>query len=256
MGIKEWSIKELESMYINVFILEENTYVRLKDKIKKQKVYIFIGLNLKGYKNIIGVFIPEEETTGFWLKVFSNIKERGLDDIFMVSMINNKYLKKVFKMYYSNIIQAPSMVEFYNKTYNYIARKDHRIVMREISRIYKAETIEEGKKIYYNLIEDYKENKLIIMIINKYINEIFDMYKYGVQARRITSNTDSYNKMRSKLRWEIKKVELFESISELRKYLYEILKKEEEKWCPSVKRWDKIVNEIDCDIANKIYEMI
>lgn len=256
MEIKEWSVRELEKLYINVFILEENTYVRVKEKIKKQKIYIFIGLNLKGYKNIIGVYIPEDETTAFWMKIFSNIKERGIEDIFMVSMINNKWLKKVFKMYYPKTIQAPSMVEFYNKTYNYIARSDHRIIMREMSRIYKAETIEEGKELYSNLIEEYKDNKLLMMVINNYIKEIFDMYKYGLQARKITSNTDSYNKMRNRVRWKISKVELFESISDLKKYLYEILKIEEEKWHPSAKRWDKIINELDCDLANKIYEMI
>lgn len=256
MKIEDWKKKELEKLYINTFILEEETYIRKQEKIIKQKIYIFIGLNLKGYKEILGVYTPEEETTGYWIREITSLKERGIEELFMVSMINNKWLKKVIKMNYPSVIYAPSMVEIYNKTYNYIARKDHRIIMREINRIYKAKTKEEGKNIYNNLKEMYNDNKLLSLIINKYIKEIFEMYKYGYQARVITSNTDSYNKMRNRIRWKIKKEGLFENKQELQKYLCEILKEEEEKWHPSVKKWDEIINEIDCNLLEKIMELI
>lgn len=256
MELKDWKNRELEKLYINVFILEEETYVRIKEEIKKQKIYIFIGINLKGYKDIIGVFIPEEETTGYWMREISNIKERGIEELFMVSMINNKWIKKVIKMNYPEVIYAPSMIEIYNKTQNYIARKDHRIIMREISRIYKSKTKEEGEEIYNKLKELYRENKLLNLIIDKYIKEIFEMFKYSHEARNITSNTDSYNKIRNRIRWKIKKQELFENIKELENYLYEILKIEEEKWHPSIKKWDKIIDEMDCNLSEKIIELI
>ena len=256
MNTSEWSIRELEPIYVNIFILEENTYLKIEEKIRKQKIYIFIGLNLKGYKEIIGVYYPEEETTSYWSKEINELRTRGIKDIFMISMINNKWLKKVFKINYPNARQAPSMIEFYNKTYYYIARKHHRIIMREISRIYKAEDIEEAKKIYYNLKEEYKENKLLIMIIDKYIKEIFDMFKYGHQARVITSNTDSYNKMRNNIRWNMNKKQLFNNQKELKEYMNNLLKKEEEKWHPSIKNWDKIIQELDCDLADKIYDLV
>ncbi len=256
MEVKDWTRRELEKLYVNIFILEEETYVKKIDEIKKQKIYIFIGLNLKGYKDIIGVYTPEEETTGYWIQEIANLKVRGIEDIFMISMINNKWIKKVIKMNYPEAIMTPSMVEIYNKTQKYIARKDHRIVMREIGRVYRAFTIEEAKVIYNDLINEYKENKLILQIINKYIEDIFKLFKYSHQARIITSNTDSYNKMRNRISWKIRKVNLFENVKELKVYLNEILKEEESKWKPSVKRWDKIINEMDCNLSEKILELI
>ena len=256
MRVEDWRKKELEKLYINVIIIEEESYVRIKEEIKKQKIYVFIGLNLKGYKEIIGVYTPEEETTGYWIKEIVGLKQRGVEEIFMISMINNKWIKKVIKMNYPEIIMAPSIVEFYNKTGKYIARKDHRIIMREIGRIYRSKTKEEAEEIYKNLKEIYKENKLLIMIIDKYINEIFGMFKYSHEARIISSNTDSINKMRNRIRWQIQKISLFESIYELKKYLYEILKEEESKWHPSVKNWDRIINEMDCNLTEKILELI
>lgn len=256
MRVEDWRKKELEKLYVNVIIIEEETYVRIKDEIKKQKIYVFIGLNLKGYKEIIGVYTPEEETTGYWIKEIVEIKQRGVEEIFMILMINNKWIKKVIKMNYPEIIMAPSIIELYNKTGKYIARRDHRVIMREIGRIYRSKIKEEEEEIYINLKETYKENKLIIMIIDKYINEIFEMFKYSHEARIISSNTDSINKMRNRIRWQIQKISLFESIYELKKYLYEILKEEESKWHPSVKNWDRIINEMDCNLSEKILELI
>ena len=256
MKVEDWRKKELEKLYVNVIIIEEETYVRIKEEIKKQKIYVFIGVNLKGYKEIIGVYTPEEETTGYWIKEIVGIKQRGVEEIFMISMINNKWIKKVIKMNYPEIIMAPSIVELYNKTGKYIARRDHRVIMREIGRIYRSKTKEEAEGIYINLKEIYKENKLIIMIIDKYINEIFEMFKYSHEARKISSNTDCINKMRKRIRWQIQKISLFESIYELKKYLYEILKEEESKWHPSVKNWDRIINEMDCNLSEKILELI
>ena len=256
MEVKDWTKRELEKLYVNIFIIEEEAYVRKLDAIKKQKIYIFIGLNLKGNKDIIGIYTPEEETTGYWIQEIANLKARGIQDIFMISMINNKWIKKVVRMNYPEVIMTPSMVEIYNKTQKYISRKDHRIIMRELGRIYRTVTINEAKEIYENLIIQYKENKLIIQIINKYINEIFNLFKYSHQARVITSNTDSYNKMRNRISWKIRKIELFKNVTELKNYLSEILYEEEIKWKPSVKRWDKIVNEMDCNLSEKIIELI
>jgi len=256
MKVEDWRRRELEKLYVNVIIIEEECYLRTKEEIKKQKIYIFIGLNLKGYKEIIGVYTPEEETTGYWIREIAGVKQRGVEEIFMISMINNKWIKKVIKMNFPDILLAPSLVELYNKTGKYIARRDHRVIMREIGRIYKSNSKEDGIEIYNNLKNTYKENKLLLMIIDKYIKEIFDMFNYSHEARIISSNTDTINKMRNRIRWQLQKVTLFESIQELKKYLFEILQLEESKWHPSVKNWDRIINEMDCNLSEKILELI
>ena len=146
-------------------------------------------------------------------------------------------------MVYPEVIYSPSLIEFYNKTYLYIARRDHRIIMREMGRIYRAENIDIARDIYNKLVEQYKNNKLLILIINKYIKEIFDMFKYGHQARIITCN-------------KMKQENTFNCIEELKEYLYEVLKAEEDRWHPSVRRWDRIINEMDCNLSEKILELI
>ena len=62
--------------------------------------------------------------------------------------------------------------------------------------------------------------------------------------------------MRNRIRWKIKKESLFESIRDLRMFMCEVLKVEEEVWHPSIKRWDNIINEMDCNLSEKILELI
>lgn len=256
MKIEDWKKKELEKIYINTFILEEETYIRRKEEIRKQKVYIFIGINLKGRKEVIGLYTPEEETTGYWMREINVLKERGIEELFTVSMINNKWLKKVIRMNYPNVIYSPSLIELYSKTQSYISRKDHETIIKEIRRIYRAKTKEEGKEIYNKLKEKYKGNKLLILIIDKYIDDIFEMFKYGYRVRTITGVTDDNNKMRRRIRYKLHNKSLFESTKELKDYLYNILKEEEEKWRPVYKKWDQIVMEMDCNLTEKILELI
>lgn len=256
MKLEDWKKRELEKFYVNILILEEETYIRKNGEIKKQKVYILLGVNLKGIKEVLGVHVPEEETTGFWMREVALLKERGIEEIFTVSMIDNKWLRKVIKMNYPNAIYTPSLMELYNRTQRYISRRDHDIIMRDIRRIYRAKTKEEGKAIYQELKERYKDNKLYIMIVDKYIKEIFEMFKYGYRVRNVTSSTDSNNKMRRRVRNHLKEQGLFENEKELKEYLYAILKEEEEKWHVTLRKWDQIVSEMNCNLSEKIIELI
>ena len=105
-----------------------------------------LGVNLKGIKEVLGVHVPEEETTGFWMREVAILKERGIEEIFTVSMIDNKWLRKVIKMNYPRAIYTPSLMELYNRTQKYIVRRDHDIIMRDIRRIYRAKTKEEASQ--------------------------------------------------------------------------------------------------------------
>lgn len=256
MEVEDWKKRELESLYVSVFVLEEEAYVRETEKIYKQKIYIMMGINLKGYKEILGIYTPTEENTSYWIREFSNIKARGVKEIFVISILKNEWMKKGVKTNYPEVIFAPSMLEIYNKTCYYISRRHHRIIMREMGRIYRSGTREEAQVLYQKLIDEYHDNKLLMSIINKYIDEIFTMFQYSKKMRQITSNTDTYNKMRSRIRVRIKSNKVYNSIINLKESLMEIMMDEEDMWHPSKKEWDKIINEMDCNLQERIYELI
>lgn len=256
MEIEDYIKRELDNVYVSTLIMKETAYKRENKIPIKQDVYIIMGLNLRGYKKIIDVVVPAEDTTSYWYNVISSYKSRGVEEFFMVALTDNMHMNKAFKMVYPNMLKMPSMMEFYNNSRPYILQKDHRKLMSKMQYIYKAENKEEAKEKYEKLKEEIKDNKLLLMIINKYIDDIMKVMKYSKEARAITSYTYTYLKMRSDLKRIINDYKVFESNEEIKKCVCEFLKAQEQSFKPSKKNWANIVNEMDSILTEKIREML
>ena len=256
MELEDYIKRELDNVYVSTLIMKETAYKRENKIPIKQDVYIIMGLNLRGYKKIIDVVVPAENTTSYWYNVISSYKSRGVEEFFMVALTDNMYMNKAFKMVYPNMLKMPSMMEFYNNSRPYILQKDHRKLMSKMQYIYKAENKEEAKEKYERLKEENKDNKLLLMIINRYIDDIMKVMKYSKEARSITSYTYSYLKMRSDLKRIINDYKVFERNEEIKKCVCEFLKAQEQNFKPSKKNWANIVNEMDSILTEKIREML
>ena len=150
----------------------------------------------------------------------------------------------------------PSMIEFYNNSRPYIIQKNHRKLMSEMQKIYISNNMEEASKLYNELVEKYKNDKLLLMVINKYIDDIMKVIKYSKEARTITSYTYSYLKLRANLASLINEYKVFDSNEEIKHFVCEYLKQEEEKFKPSKRNWSLIINEMDSILTDKIKEKL
>ena len=174
----------------------------------------------------------------------------------MLSILKEEHLKKAFKMVYPNVVYVPSMIEFYNNSMPYIAQKDHRNLMKKMQRIYTADNEKEANNLYKQLLDEYKDNKLLLFAINKYISDIMDVVKYPKEARKISSYTFSYIKMRARLYRLINDYKVFEDDEDIKKYISEFLKKEEENFKPSKRNWALIINEYEGILSDKIRSLL
>lgn len=154
MNLEDWMNRQLDNVYVSTLIMKEEVYKRINGIPKKQNVYILLGLNLRGYKKFIDVIVPDEDTTSYWFNKISELKERGIEEFFMVAMIDDMHISKAFKLVYPNVIYMPSMIEFYNNSRPYILQKKHRKLMQAMQKIYISKNKYEAKKIYELLIKE------------------------------------------------------------------------------------------------------
>ncbi|MDO4962527.1 MAG: transposase [bacterium] len=219
MNLEEWMKRELDDTYLSTMIMKERVYKKVNNVPKKQDVYMIMGINLKGYKRIIDIIVLEEETTSFWFNKMSELKSRGINELFMVSMLDNDHMKKAIKMAYPGVILMPSMMEIYNNTRPYILQKNHRELMRDMQNIYKSKDIEEAKMLYNEIKNKYKDNKLLLMVVDKYIDDIMEVVKYSREARTISSYTFSYLKMRARIVKNLDEYKVFNNNEKIKKYI-------------------------------------
>lgn len=128
--------------------------------------------------------------------------------------------------------------------------------MQNMQKIYISNNKEEAINIYNLLVQKYKDNKLLLFAINKYIDDIMEVLKYPKEARQISSYTFSYLKMRANLYRLINDYKVFENDEEIKKYICEFLKNQEESFKPSKRNWALIINEFEGILSDSIRSLL
>ena len=114
MNLEEWCKRELDDVYVSTIIMKEQAYKRVNGVPKKQELYIFMGLNLRGYKKVIDVIVPNENTTSYWFNKISEFKARGIKELFMVAMLENENMNRAIKYYIKKLENdIPYMFQLY-----------------------------------------------------------------------------------------------------------------------------------------------
>lgn len=245
MELEDYIKRELDNVYVSTLIMKETVYKRENKVLIKQGVYILMGLNLRGYKKIIDVVVPIEDTTGYWYNVISSYKSRGIEEFFMVALTDNMLMNKAFKMVYPNIIKMPSMIEFHNNSRPYILQKNHRKLMSKMQYIYKSKTKEAATDASKAILDKWKDNKILIKKLNNDIPHMLQLFEYSENIRKIVYTTNPIESLNSGLRKVTNGKGCFVNEEALKKVLYLRIKELKEKWGKNkTNNWMTVLNEL------------
>ena len=154
--IEEWQSRPLDRVYPFVFLDAIHYNVRDNGVIVKKAVYIALGYNKEGYKEVLGMWVGENESSKYWLMVLNELKNRGLEDILIMSTDNLPgFTQAIEAVYTKTEIQKCIIHQIRNST-KYVTYKDIKELMRDLKKVYKANSEEVAKT---NL--DYFEEKWI-----------------------------------------------------------------------------------------------
>ena len=138
--IEEWQNRPLERLYPMVFLDAIHYHVRENNIVVKKAVYIALGYNLEGFKEILGMWVGENESSKYWLLVLNQLKERGLEDVLIFSTDNLPgFSQAIEAVYPKSEIQKCIIHQIRNST-KYVSYKDIKELMKDLKAIYKAPT--------------------------------------------------------------------------------------------------------------------
>ena len=149
-NIKEWQKRPLDDVYPVVFVDATYFYVRNEGVVGKKAVYVILGINSQGYKDILGFYVGESESAKYWLNILNELKSRGLKDILILCADGLKGLPEAISTAYPNTEFQRCIVHMIRNTMAYVSYKDRKELATDLKTIYRASTAEEG---YENLIE-------------------------------------------------------------------------------------------------------
>lgn len=155
--IKEWQERPLDSIYPILFIDAVHFSVREENRVVKKAAYIVLGINKDGYKEILGIWIGENESSKFWLGVLNDLKQRGVLDILIMCSDNLTGIKQAIETAIPKTIQQRCIVHKIRNSVKFVSYKDLKEFCKDLKKIYTSKNEKQGYEELQKVKEKWKD---------------------------------------------------------------------------------------------------
>ena len=247
--IREWQSRQLEDVYPIVFMDAIHYSVRKDGVIVKKAVYLAIGIDKEGRKEVLGFWIGENEPSKYWLNVLNELKNRGVQDILIMSVDNLKGFSEAISSVFPKTEIQKCVVHQIRNSIRYISYKDTREFTSDLKEMYNAPTLEQAEFKLDELEE--KWGKKYMAVINSWRsnwNELTTYFKYDTKIRKLIYTTNPIESLNRQLRKYTKTKSLYPTM----KSVYLSLKEATKKWTGRISGWGEIYSQLSIYFEGRI----
>lgn len=239
--VKEWQNRPLESVYSVVFMDAIHYHVRKEGMIVKKAVYIAIGIDMEGHKDVLGMWVGENESAKFWLLILNEMKNRGAEDI-LITCVDGLagFDNAINAVYPQTEIQQCVIHQIRNST-KFVSYKDIKELMVDLKKVYQAASEETALYELDNFEE--KWNKKYPKIASSWREnwaKLSTYFKYPQEIRRLIYTTNTIEAFNRQLRKVTKNKGVFPTDESLIKMLYLAMVDITKKWTGKRQDWTLI----------------
>lgn len=251
--IREWQNRPLESVYAMVMLDAIHYKVREEGAVVRKAVYIGIGTDLEGRKDVLGLWVGATESAKYWLGVLTGLKNRGVEDIFIASVDGLTGFSEAIAAVYPRTDVQRCIIHQIRSSTRYVSYKDVKAFTAMLKPIYKAPT-EEAALVALDDLEDAWGGKYPAAIKSwrTHWDELSTMFKYPDEIRRIIYTTNAIENFNRQLRKVTKTKAAFVSDDALLKQLYLVTIQVTEKWTMPLKSWGSILAQLMVLYADRV----
>ncbi|BBE29891.1 hypothetical protein OSSY52_19300 [Tepiditoga spiralis] len=255
--IREWQSRPLEEIY--TFMFMDGIVFKVKDdgEIIKKTAYVVLGVNIDGFKEVLGIYIGEIESSKFWLRVLNDLKNRGIKDILIASVDGLTGFPQAIKTAFPDTIVQRCIIHQIRNTLKYVSYKDRKELVNDLKKVYKAP----NKDIAYSNLQDLKENKwtkykLALESWEKHWETISPYFDYGDDVRKIMYTTNVIESLNRQYRKATKNKTSFPNDDALLKMLYLATINATKRWTARYRNWSNVLNELSIFFNERITKYI
>ena len=238
---KEWQQRPLESVYAVVFMDAIHYHVRSEGRIIKKAVYIAIGIDLDGKKDVLGMWVGENESAKFWATVLNGLKNRGVEDIFIACTDNLTGFSSAIEAVFPKTEIQNCIIHQLRNSSKYVSYKDLKALMADLKAVYAAVDEESALTALDIFAEnwDKKYPKISQSWRDNWAN-LSTYFKFPQEVRRLIYTTNTIEGFNRQLRKVTKSKSVFPTDDSLLKMLYLAMMDITKKWTGRRQDWSKI----------------
>ena len=242
--VRAWQNRPLKECYPFVYVDCLYCYVKENLTSVKKAVYVMLGIDTEGKKEVIGIWIDRNESATFWNEIFEEVRFRGVKDIFFVSMDGLKGLPEAIEKIYPKTITQRCIVHIVRNLYSILSKKEASEIIKDFKKIYTSATREMAEIEYKEFKEKYKGNKRLLKKVEEYVEYIYPLFEYPEEIRKIIYTTNPIESLNSALRKVTRGKGSFVNEKALLKVLYLRVENLEKKWSKGSKNWSSVQNQL------------
>jgi len=242
--VKDWQTRPLEAVYPIVYLDAIRVKVRSNNRVVNKAIYLAIGITMEGTKEVLGMWSSDNEGAKFWLQILTELKNRGVQDVFIACVDGLKGLPEAIEAVYPQAQVQLCMVHMVRHSLKYVSWKQRKEVAAGLKVIYGAATAEQAATNLEAFSRKWDEKYPTISVSwrNNW-ERIAPLFGYPPEIRKIIYTTNAIESLNMSLRKVTKNRGSFPSDESAFKLLYLALRNIAKKWTMPVKNWRAALNQ-------------
>jgi transposase-like protein len=243
--VKEWQARPLESIYPIVWMDAIHYKIREDGKVLSKAVYTILGVSLEGRKEVLGLYISENEGANFWLQVLTDLSNRGVNDILIACIDGLKGFPEAIESIFPATEVQLCIIHQIRNSLKYVGSKNKKEFMADLKRVYKASNRDLAES-ELDVLEDKWNDKYPIVIKSWRNNweRLSQYFKYPEDIRRIIYTTNTIEAVHRQFRKLTKTKGAFPNQDSLLKLLYMGIQNASKKWTMPIQNWSLTISQL------------
>ncbi|MGX9998103.1 IS256 family transposase [Vibrio sp. JZG120] len=239
----EWQSRPLDEIYPIVYLDCIVVKVRQDKQVINKAVYLALGVNMEGQKELLGMWLSETEGAKFWLNVLTELQNRGVKDILIACVDGLKGFPDAINTAFPETQIQLCIVHMVRNSVKYVPWKDYKAVTTDLKKIYQSATEDEALLALEQFSErwDSKYPQISRSWMAHWDN-LNTLFNYPEDIRRAIYTTNAIESLNSVIRKAIKKRKLFPTDESARKVIYLAIRDASKKWTMPIRNWRQALN--------------
>lgn len=255
--VVEWQARPLDAVYPIVYLDCLVVKVRQNNQVINKAIYLALGVNIEGHKELLGMWISENEGAKFWLNVLTELQNRGVKDILIACVDGLKGFPDAINTVYPDTKIQLCIVHMVRNSLKFVPWKDYKAITADLKRIYQSTTEDEALMALEQFEQrwDNKYPNISRSWRNNWQN-VSTIFNYPEDIRKAIYTTNAIESLNSVIRKAIKKRKLFPHDNSAKKVVYLAIEQASKKWTMPIKNWKSALNRFMIEFEDRLKDVI
>jgi putative transposase len=253
--VKLWQGRPLDPLYPILYLDCIHVKVRDAGAVRTKAVYLAIGVNMDGHKEVLGLWIAQTEGAKFWLQVVTELKNRGVQDIFIACVDGLKGFPEAIETVYPKACVQLCIVHMVRNSLNFVSWKARKEVAADLKLIYTSATVELGEQRLTEFEEKWDgQYQSIGLSWRRNWARVIPFFDYPAEIRKVIYTTNAIESINMSLRKVIKTRASFPTDEAVSKLFYLALNNISKKWTMPIRDWKAALNRFSIQFEDRLMQ--